>query len=129
MSNPFFEHPFIKSPYIKSPYIKPASHWELDEIGQPIQKIKNYRRMTTFLTTISKPRKQCSAVEQGALVFDEGKGLSIAVQLYDPPAVINECRCHVEEWRELPNHSDWYVTPETASLLQHCKRKSMHMHG
>ena len=36
--NPFFDHPILNSPYAI-----PARHWELDESGQPTQKITNYR--------------------------------------------------------------------------------------
>ena len=38
MSNPFFDHPILNSPYEQ-----PAQHWELDESGQPTQKILNIR--------------------------------------------------------------------------------------
>lgn len=53
------------------------------------------------------------------MVFDEGKGLSTAKQQYDPTPVINELRQHVDQWRALPNPSQWLVTPETARLIQH----------
>ena len=33
--------------------------------------------------------------------------------------IINDLRQQVDMWRELPNQSDWKVTPETARLLQH----------
>jgi len=35
MSNPFFDHPILNSPYVC-----PQHHWELDEAGQPTQRIK-----------------------------------------------------------------------------------------
>jgi type III restriction enzyme len=34
MSDPFFDHPILNSPYEY-----PSRHWELDEGGQPTQKI------------------------------------------------------------------------------------------
>jgi hypothetical protein len=34
MSNPFFDHPILNSPYEC-----PMRYWELDETGQPTQKI------------------------------------------------------------------------------------------
>ena len=34
MENPFFDRPIINSPYEY-----PSRHWELDETGQPTQKI------------------------------------------------------------------------------------------
>ena len=40
MANPFFEHPILNSPYLC-----PARHWELDEQGQPTQKIRMLSRL------------------------------------------------------------------------------------
>jgi len=34
MPNPFFDQPILNSPYAR-----PERHWELDEQGQPTQKI------------------------------------------------------------------------------------------
>ena len=113
MSNPFFEHPILNSPYVS-----PARHWELDETGQPTQKIVETRRGAKFITPIPKPKKH-KANTQSGFVFDEGKGLSTKEQQYDPTSIINEVRDDVETWRSLPNPSQWQVTPETARLLQH----------
>ena len=113
MNNPFFEHPILNSPYGY-----PASHWELDEQGQPTQRIVESRRRAEFITPIPKPRKQKGG-QQAALLFDEGKGLSSEAQQYDHTATINAVRAEVDKWRQLPNPSDWRVTPETARLLQH----------
>src|ERR1700732_555100 len=113
MSNPFFEHPILNSPYAS-----PARHWELDEAGQPTQKIIALRRGAKFITPIPKPKKRKAAAQTG-FVFDEGKGLSTKEQQYDPTSIINEVRGHVDAWRSLPNPNQWQVTPETARLLQH----------
>jgi type III restriction enzyme len=113
MENPFFEHPVINSPYKM-----PQKHWELDESGQPTQKIIETRRRAEFITPIPKPRKQRAAAQQ-SMVFDEGKGLSTEEQQYDPTAVINEIRRYVDAWRKIENSAEWNVTPETARLLQH----------
>ncbi|MEO8619459.1 MAG: DEAD/DEAH box helicase family protein [bacterium] len=113
MSNPFFDHPILNSPYAR-----PERHWELDEHGQPTQRIEPTRRRAEFITPIPKPRKR-KAKGQEAFIFDEGKGLSTAEQEYDPRSVINEVRGHVESWRNLPSANQWQVTPETARLLQH----------
>jgi type III restriction enzyme len=94
-------------------------HWELDEQGQPTQKILETRRRADFITPIPKPKKRKKASEQEAFVFDEGKGLSTKEQQYDPTSIINEVRGHVDSWRSLPNPNQWQVTPETARLLQH----------
>lgn len=114
MSNPFFEHPIINSPYER-----PSQHWELDESGQPTQKIINTRRRAEFITPIPKPKKRKSVATQRQIIFDEGQGISTDAQQYDPTSVINQVRGHVESWRSLPNPAHWQVTPETARLLQH----------
>ena len=115
MENPFFDHPILNSPYEY-----PSRHWELDEDGQPTQQTNNYRRGAEFITPIPKPRQRGRArASQAQLVFDEGKNLSTQEQQYDVTAAVNEIRRYVDAWRQLPNHSSWGVTPETARLLQH----------
>lgn len=113
MSNPFFDHPILNSPYQR-----PSRHWELDETGQPTQKIVEDRRKAQFITPIPKPKKQKTTPKQGGFLFDEGKGLSTGKQQYDPTSIINKVRSHIDTWRGLPA-SQWQVTPETARLLQH----------
>jgi hypothetical protein len=113
MANEFFEHPILNSPYEY-----PSRHWELDEVGQPTQKIIERRRTAKFITPIPKPKKRKAAGQSG-FVFDEGKGLSTEEQQYDPNSIINEVRQTVDAWRSLPNPNQWQVTPETARLLQH----------
>jgi type III restriction enzyme len=115
MSNPFFDHPILNSPYHY-----PSKHWELDEAGQPTQKIVGQRRGAKFITPIPKPKKHKgkSAAAQTGFVFDEGLGLSTQGQQYDPTSIINEVRQTVDVWRSLSPHQ-WQVSPETARLLQH----------
>jgi type III restriction enzyme len=115
MANPFFEHPILNSPYTC-----PGRHWELDDQGQPTQKIADIRRRADFITPIPKPKKRKgkSSAQQN-LVFDEGLGLSTQEQQYDATSIINEVRGQVDQWRSWPNPSEWQVTPETARLLQH----------
>src|ERR1700683_695298 len=110
--NPFFDHPILNSPYSY-----PVRHWELDDQGQPTQKIIENRRAAEFITPIPKPKKRKG--KQTSLVFDEGLGLSTAKQQYNHTAIINSVRNQVDKWRRLPNPNDWRVTPETARLLQH----------
>ena len=112
MSNPFFDQPILNSPYGY-----PRRHWELDEAGQPTQRIIDTRRSAKFITPIPKPKKRKSPTQAG-FVFDEGKGLSTKDQQYDPTSIINEVRGYVDAWRQL-SPSQWQVTPETARLLQH----------
>jgi len=114
MSNPFFEHPILNSPYNY-----PVRHWELDDEGQPTQRIIENRRRAEFITPIPKPKKRRGLTEQQQLVFDEGKGLSTEAQQYEQTSLINAVRHEVGKWRSLPNPNTWQVTPETARLLQH----------
>jgi len=110
---------FFEAPILNSPYESPYQHWELDEQGQPTQQIIKSRRAAEFITPIPKPRRRRTAVEQEQMIFDEGLGLSTKYQQYDITGNINEIRRHVNQWRSLPNPSDWHVTPETARLLRH----------
>src|SRR6202162_2169408 len=115
MNNKFFERPILNSPYDY-----PARYWELDEHGQPTQRIIESPRKAEFITPIPKPRKRKEKATQVELVFDEGKGLSTEKQQYDPTSVvINELRHYVDQWRSLSNPNDWKVTPDTQRLLQH----------
>src|SRR6202521_1353736 len=115
MDNQFFERPILNSPYDY-----PARYWELDEHGQPTQRIIESRRKAEFITPIPKPRKRKEKAIQAELVFDEGKELSTEEQQYDPTsAVINELRHYVDQWGSLSNPNDWKVTPDTQRLLQH----------
>ncbi|MFA5687745.1 MAG: DEAD/DEAH box helicase family protein [Kiritimatiellales bacterium] len=110
----FFEHPALNSPYEY-----PARHWELDKDGQPTQKILNKRRNVDFVTPIPKARKRKEAAAQKLMVFDEGTGLSSEDQQYQVADTINRLRHHVNQWRQIPDSTQWKVTPETARLLYH----------
>ena len=114
MDNRFFEQPVLNSPYEY-----PTQYWELDDQGQPTQRIIESSRRAEFITPIPKPRKRKGVHDQLNLIFNEGKGLSTQEQQYDPTPIINELRRHVDHWRSLPNPNDRQVTPETARLLQH----------
>jgi type III restriction enzyme len=116
MDNRFFEQPILNSPYEY-----PARHWELDDQGQPTQRIIEKRRSAKFITPIPKPRKRKNkdAPQQQEFVFDEGKGISTKEQQYDPTPIINALRRDIDKWRTLKNPNDWKVTPETARLIQH----------
>ena len=111
--NAFFDHPILYSPYEY-----PKRHWELDQHGQPTQRVIDNRRRAEFITPIPKPKKRKGSAAQQQIVFDEGKGLSTKQQQYDPTSIINELRQQVDQWRGLPSNL-WQVTPETARLLQH----------
>ena len=112
MTNPFFERPILNSPYER-----PSQYWELDDSGQPTQRVIDTRRKASFITPIPKPKKRKSS-GQGEMTLDEGSGLSSQKQQYDSTSIINEVRGYVDTWRNLAS-SQWGVTPETARLLQH----------
>ena len=119
MTDPFFERPVLNSPYEC-----PRRHWELDEEGQPTQKIIENRRPADFITPIPKPKKRRgSSEQQAALVFAEAaRKLETGGQQYDLTEIINGVRREVDRWRSLTNPADWRVTPDTARLLQHWRR-------
>ena len=111
-------HPFFEQPILNSPYAQPSWHWELDEAGQPTQRIIESRRQVKFITPIPKPKRQRGA-KQAALIFDEGKGLSTEQQQYAHAEIINGVRRQIDQWRTIPDPSQWRVTPETGRLLRH----------
>ncbi len=86
MDDSFFDHPILNSPYEY-----PTRHWELDAAGQPTQRIIESRRRAEFITPIPKPKRRRGTFQQGALLFDEGKGLTSEVQQYDHTAI--GCPC------------------------------------
>lgn len=113
MSNPFFDHPILNSPYTL-----PVKHWELDESGQPTQKILDFRRPASFITPIPKPKKRTA--QQGTLLGNAtAMELSTKEQEYELATRINELRSTITAWRNLPDPKNWKVTPETTRLLQH----------
>ena len=114
------EEQFFTQPVLNSPYNCPARHWELDDDGQPTQRIIESRRSAKFITPIPKPRRRRGSSIQQQMIFDEGQGLSTEDQQYAGTAeIVSEIRQQVDRWRRLPNPHDWRVTPETARLLQH----------
>lgn len=115
-SNRFFEQPVINSPYEC-----PTNYWELDEDGQPTQRMLDGRRPAEFITPIPKPKKRKAQVKQGELGFVDDKGLSTKQQQYEMTSIINEVRSQVQAWREL-KEGLWGVTPETARLLNYWRK-------
>ncbi len=113
MDNLFFEKPILNSPYEY-----PNRHWELDEQGQPTQRIIEKRRRAEFVTPIPKPKKRKKAVANQQELDLTVQGLSSEKVKYDPNSVINAVRAEVDKWRIFPEHA-WKVTPETARLLKH----------
>jgi type III restriction enzyme len=109
---------FFREPILNSPYSEPSRYWELDDSGQPTQRILDKRRPAEFITPIPKPRRR-EGGDQASLALGGEQGLSTERQQYAHTAIINGVRVLVDEWRRLPNPNDWKVTPETTRLLQH----------
>lgn len=121
MSEQFFEHPILNSPYAY-----PDRHWELDDDGQPTNRLLEVRRRSDLITPVPKPKKRRRRTGQTEMVLGTGDDLSSDEQEYNPTPIINEIRTYVEAWRNLPNPNDWLVTPETARLLQHWRHHPFH---
>jgi len=110
---------FFERPILNSPYARPPRHWELDEDGQPTNRIIDTRRRSELITPVPKPQRRRRSPGQGELGLSRVDGVSTDDQEYNPTPIINEIRSYVAGWRNLPNPNQWQVTPETARLLQH----------
>ena len=111
---------FFKQPILNSPYGYPDRHWELDEAGQPTQKVVYHRRPAEFITPIPKPKQQKgSSTQQSELGLGEATEVSTEKQKYEHTEIINAVRRQVDEWRKIPDPHQWQVTSVTASLLQY----------
>ena len=109
---------FFEQPILNSPYKYPSQHWELDEHGQPTNLSIPERRSVAFITPIPQPRKHRQT--QREIVFDQAsREIETESQQYNLAHIVNDLRRRVDSWRQLPNPSQWRVTPETARLLQH----------
>jgi type III restriction enzyme len=97
MTDDFFEHPILNSPYAY-----PAQHWELDEDGQPTNRIEESRRESKLMTPVPRPQRRRRTAGQTEMVLDAGEGLSTEDQEYNPTPIVNEIRRYVEGWRNLP---------------------------
>jgi type III restriction enzyme len=94
---------FFERPILNSPYACPPRHWELDEDGQPTNRIIETRRRSELITPVPKPQRRRRAPGQGELGLGVEDGLSTPEQEYNPTPIINEIRGYVAAWRNLPN--------------------------
>ncbi len=106
---------FFKCPVLNSPYEIPSRHWELDDSGQPTEKIIEERRKVSFITPIPRPRQRTA---QRNLAVDEPTR-QIDGQEYELEDAINNVRGAVDRWRSNRNLLKSRVTPETEHLLDH----------
>jgi hypothetical protein len=103
---------FFERPILNSPYAYPGQHWELDEDGQPTNRIVDTRRRSELITPVPKPQRRRRSPNQAGFLFDSGEGLSTEEQEYNPTPIINEIRGYVNDWRRLPNPDQWQVSPK-----------------
>lgn len=61
-------------------------YWELDESGQPTDRVIERRRQTQYVSPIPKAKKR--RAEQGELAIEDTFGQATASQKYDPTPVI-----------------------------------------
>ncbi len=101
---------FAEQPILNSPYEYPEHHWELDDTGQPTQRIIDSRRAAKFVTPIPAPKKLGGQSAQAVLAAGEAK-ISTSSDQYDVTGNVNEIRRYVDTWRRIPNPADWGVTP------------------
>jgi hypothetical protein len=92
MSNPFFDHPILNSPYDY-----PRRHWELDELGQPTQKIIDQRRSAKFVTPIPKPKKHKASAQKE--IFIPGFPRNPNTQRLNKVQLL----CLLHTWTEIPS--------------------------
>ncbi len=112
------DNQFFSAPILNSPYARPTRHWELDDAGQPTQRVLDVRRKAEFITPIPKPKKKKALAAQPEMSLGDTKGLSGSAQRYDVQSNINYIRGLVDAWRQL-HPKFWQVTPDTSRLLQH----------
>jgi type III restriction enzyme len=94
---------FFERPILNSPYACPPRHWELDQDGQPTNRIIETRRRSELITPVPKPQRRRRSPGQGELGLSRGDGVSTDEQEYNPTPIINEVRGYVAAWRNLPN--------------------------
>ena len=111
------EQNFFEDPILNSPYLLPAQHWELDDESRPTNTILSTRRSSELLTAL--PGASSTSARSHTRSLFETDDLSTEATEYNPSPLINELRQELDTWRNLPNPSQWKVSPTTQRLLQH----------
>ena len=111
---------FFDRPILNSPYEYPVRHWELDQSGQPTNRILDRRRQVSFITPIPKPKKGKAA--QGHRHWGSTRRHSesrprTSNMSWRRRSTASATRS--DRWRALTDLGEWRVTPETARLLHH----------
>ena len=94
MSDSFFERPILNSPYEY-----PARHWELDEDGQPTERIVDQRRRVSFITPIPKPEEAQGGEAAQSWSSTRARASRPRSSSTTRPSIINEVRSNVDSWR------------------------------
>ncbi len=111
--------PFYEQPILNSPYGAPTRHHALDAEGQPIDEPPlPGRRESKLLTPVPKAKKRGGG-KQASLALSAEADVDASGQEYNPTPIVDETRRLVAAWRQIPNPTDWGVTPVTARLLRH----------
>jgi hypothetical protein len=63
---------FFERPILNSPYEYPSRYWELDDHGQPTDRIVDTRRRAAFITPVPRSKKHKASQQQTEMVFDLG---------------------------------------------------------
>ncbi len=95
----------------------PDMHWELDADGRPTNSKIDRRRRSDLISAMP-PAKSKKANKQVELELS-AEGLSGQDLSYNVTEFVNELRREVDVWRNLPNPSQWQVSPVTQRLLSH----------
>jgi len=107
---------FFDKPIVNSPYTAPTRHWELDLQGRPTDQIVEARRRSALWTALP-GASSSTASSQTSMIF--AADIATEATAFNPSPIVNDLRQEIETWRNLPNSSQWKVTPVTQRLLQH----------
>ena len=109
------EADFFDQPILNSPYDYPGRHWELDETGQPTQRISESRRLADFITQSLNRKNEAKTKTKESWCSTKARAFH-EEQQYDASSNITRIRTLVDRWQDIPDPSQWNVTPETARL-------------
>lgn len=108
---------FFETPILNSPYFEPGRHWELDTEGRPTDYIVVKRRRSDLISAMP-PAKSQKGNKQNEFELST-EGLTGQDLSYNVTEFVNELRREVDVWRQMPNPSQWQVSPVTQRLLSH----------
>ncbi|WP_424830566.1 BPTD_3080 family restriction endonuclease [Ruegeria sp.] len=109
---------FFDQPILNSPYVQPGCHWELDDNGHPTDRVISSRRKSALWTALPGASSKSSSKSQSNLDLGD-QDLSTDATEFNPSPIVNDLRVELDTWRQLPNPSQWKVTPTTQRLLKH----------